>query len=100
VHAASIGEAIQQWDIRVSNNEDVHQLFRAAPGGVPTQVAFSQSRRWKEVDLDRENGVIRRVENAFSRDGGLAVLKGNIALDGCIVKTAGVDESILKFSGP
>ena len=100
VHAPSIGEAIRQWDIRVSNNEDVHQLFRAAPGGVPTQVAFSQSRRWKEVDLDRENGVIRRVENAFSRDGGLAVLKGNIALDGCIVKTAGVDESILKFSGP
>ncbi|GGA58451.1 dihydroxy-acid dehydratase [Nitratireductor aestuarii] len=100
VHTASLGEAIAKWDIRVSNSEQVHQLFRAAPGGVPTQVAFSQNRRWAEVDLDREKGVIRRVENAFSKDGGLAVLKGNIALDGCIVKTAGVDESILKFSGP
>jgi len=100
VHAATIGEAISKWDIRVSNSDQVHQLFRAAPGGVPTQTAFSQNRRWSEVDLDRENGVIRRVENAFSKDGGLAVLKGNIALDGCIVKTAGVDESILKFSGP
>lgn len=100
VHAPSIGHAIQQWDIRTSNDEDVHNLFRAAPGGVPTQVAFSQERRWKEVDLDRSNGVIRQAANAFSHDGGLAVLKGNIALDGCIVKTAGVDESILKFSGP
>jgi len=100
VHTGSLGEAIAKWDIRVSNSEQVHQLFRAAPGGVPTQVAFSQNRRWAEVDLDREKGVIRRVENAFSKDGGLAVLKGNIALDGCIVKTAGVDESILKFSGP
>jgi dihydroxy-acid dehydratase len=100
VHTPTIGDAIQQWDIRTSNDEDVHNLFRAAPGGVPTQVAFSQERRWKEVDLDRANGVIRQAQNAFSQDGGLAVLKGNIALDGCIVKTAGVDESILKFSGP
>ncbi len=67
---------------------------------MPTQVAFSQDRRWDELDLDRENGVIRSVEHPFSKDGGLAVLKGNLALDGCIVKTAGVDESILKFSGP
>src|SRR5690606_3423222 len=96
----SIGHAIQQWDIRTSNDENVHNLFRAAPGGVPTQVAFSQERRWKEVDLDRANGVIRQAANAFSHDGGLAVLKGNIALDGCIVKPAAVDESFLKFSGP
>ena len=72
----------------------------AAPGGVPTQVAFSQDRRWDELDLDREKGVIRNAEHPFSKDGGLAVLKGNIALDGCVVKTAGVDESILKFTGP
>ena len=75
-------------------------FFSAAPGGVPTQVAFSQSARWNELDLDREKGVIRDAQHPFSKDGGLAVLKGNIALDGCIVKTAGVDESILKFSGP
>ena len=72
----------------------------AAPGGVPTQVAFSQDRRWDALDLDRETGVIRSAEHPFSKDGGLAVLKGNLAPDGCIVKTAGVDESILKFSGP
>jgi dihydroxy-acid dehydratase len=83
-----------------SPSESVQTFFRAAPGGVPTQVAFSQDRRWKELDLDREGGVIRSVEHAFSKDGGLAVLKGNLALDGCIVKTAGVDESILVFSGP
>ena len=74
-------------------------FFRAAPGGVPTQVAFSQDQRYPELDLDRSGGVIRNVEHAFSKDGGLAVLYGNIAADGCIVKTAGVDESIWKFSG-
>jgi len=100
VHAPTIGDAIRKWDIRLTNDEQVRQFYRAAPGGVPTQVAFSHNNRWKELDLDREKGVIRRIENAFSKDGGLAVLKGNIALDGCIVKTAGVDESILKFSGP
>jgi dihydroxy-acid dehydratase len=78
----------------------VQTFFKAAPGGVPTQVAFSQERRWADLDTDREKGVIRSAEHPFSKDGGLAVLKGNIALDGCIVKTAGVDESILKFSGP
>jgi dihydroxy-acid dehydratase len=78
----------------------VQTFFKAAPGGVPTQTAFSQSRRWEELDTDREHGVIRSREHAFSQDGGLAVLSGNVALDGCIVKTAGVDESILKFSGP
>jgi dihydroxy-acid dehydratase len=100
VHSASIGEAIDRWDISRSKSESVRHFFLAAPGGVPTQVAFSQDRRWDDLDLDRENGVIRSAAHPFSRDGGLAVLKGNIALDGCVVKTAGVDESILKFSGP
>ncbi|BCH59488.1 dihydroxy-acid dehydratase [Agrobacterium vitis] len=100
VHAPTLGDAIDRWDITRTNSESVREFFRAAPGGVPTQVAFSQSSRWDELDMDRENGVIRSVEKPFSKDGGLAVLKGNIALDGCIVKTAGVDESILKFTGP
>ncbi|MUO77563.1 dihydroxy-acid dehydratase [Agrobacterium vitis] len=100
VHAPTLGDAIDRWDITRTTSESVREFFRAAPGGVPTQVAFSQSSRWDELDMDRENGVIRSVEKPFSKDGGLAVLKGNIALDGCIVKTAGVDESILKFTGP
>jgi dihydroxy-acid dehydratase len=100
VHAPSMKEALARWDIRQTNSEAVHNFYRAAPGGVPTQVAFSQDRRWDEVDLDRTDGVIRDAENAFSKDGGLAVLSGNIAIDGCIVKTAGVDDSILKFAGP
>jgi dihydroxy-acid dehydratase len=100
VHSATLGEAIARWDVQVANSEAVHTFYRAAPGGVPTQVAFSQNRRWDALDLDREAGVIRDVEHAFSKDGGLAVLKGNLAEDGCIVKTAGVDESILKFAGP
>ncbi|MBZ9937399.1 dihydroxy-acid dehydratase [Mesorhizobium sp. BR1-1-16] len=100
VHARTLGEAIQRWDIRQTNSDSVREFFRAAPGGVPTQVAFSQSSRWDDLDLDREAGAIRDVENAFSKDGGLAVLKGNLAPNGAIVKTAGVDESILKFTGP
>jgi len=100
IHATSIGDAIDRWDVRRVASDTVHDFYRAAPGGVPSQEAFSQDRRWKELDLDREAGVIRGAEHPFSADGGLAVLKGNIALDGCIVKTAGVDESILKFSGP
>jgi dihydroxy-acid dehydratase len=100
VHARSLGAAMDQWDISRTNDPAVQEFFKAAPGGVPTQVAFSQAQRWEELDTDRENGVIRSAEHAFSQDGGLAVLSGNIALDGCIVKTAGVDESILKFSGP
>ncbi|MFC6487132.1 dihydroxy-acid dehydratase [Nitratireductor sp. GCM10026969] len=100
VHAASIGEAIERWDVRRTTGEKVHTFYRAAPGGVPTQQAFSQERRWETLDLDRETGAIRDVPHAFSKDGGLAVLKGNLAPDGCIVKTAGVDESILKFAGP
>lgn len=99
VHSPTIGDAIDKWDITVSSSNVVREFYSAAPGGVPTQVAFSQDRRWESLDTDRENGVIRSKEHAFSQDGGLAVLYGNIALDGCIVKTAGVDESILKFSG-
>jgi dihydroxy-acid dehydratase len=100
VHAATLGDAIDRWDITRTNSDAVREFYRAAPGGVPTQVAFSQSERWEELDTDREAGVIRSVEHPFSKDGGLAVLYGNLAVDGCIVKTAGVDESILKFSGP
>jgi dihydroxy-acid dehydratase len=100
VHSRTLGDALNQWDIKRTNSASVQEFFKAAPGGVPTQVAFSQERRWDELDLDREGGVIRNKENAFSQDGGLAVLYGNIARDGCIVKTAGVDESILKFTGP
>jgi dihydroxy-acid dehydratase len=99
VHAATIGDAIDRWDIAGSPSETAKSLFSAAPGGIPTQTAFSQEARWKSLDTDRENGVIRNRANAFSQDGGLAVLSGNIALEGCIVKTAGVDDSILKFSG-
>ncbi|WP_284125650.1 dihydroxy-acid dehydratase [Parerythrobacter aestuarii] len=100
VHSPTMGDALDDWDISRTQNNKVHEFFAAAPGGVPTQVAFSQSARWESLDLDRENGVIRSPEHAFSQDGGLAVLYGNIAEDGCIVKTAGVDESILTFSGP
>ena len=100
VHARTLGDALNQWDIKRTNDPAVQKFFKAAPGGVPTQTAFSQERRWEELDSDRENGVIRSKEHAFSQDGGLAVLYGNIALDGCIVKTAGVDDSILKFTGP
>jgi dihydroxy-acid dehydratase len=100
VHAPSLRAAIDRWDISRTNSDSVREFFLAAPGGVPSQTAFSQSRRWDSLDTDREKGVIRSKAHAFSQDGGLAVLFGNIALDGCIVKTAGVDESILKFSGP
>ncbi|KPF44694.1 dihydroxy-acid dehydratase [Rhizobium sp. AAP43] len=100
VHAETLGHAIDRWDITRTNSETVREFFKAAPGGVRTTQAFSQSSRWDDLDTDGETGVIRSVEHPFSKDGGLAVLKGNIALDGCIVKTAGVDESILKFTGP
>ncbi|MBO0345117.1 dihydroxy-acid dehydratase [Roseibium limicola] len=100
VHSTTMKEALARWDIRQTNSESVHNFYKAAPGGVPTQVAFSQERRWDELDLDRKSGVIREGAHAYSKDGGLAVLYGNIALDGCVVKTAGVDESILKFNGP
>ncbi len=100
VHAPSIGEAIELWDVRRTDDAERRDFFRAAPGGVPTTVAFSQSKRYPDLDLDREAGCIRDAAHAFSREGGLAVLYGNIAEEGCVVKTAGVDESILRFSGP
>ncbi len=100
VHSDSMGEAIQKWDVVTANDAAVDEFYRAAPGGVRTTQAFSTKNRYKELDRDRKAGVIRASEHAFSKDGGLAVLYGNLAEDGCIVKTAGVDESILKFSGP
>jgi dihydroxy-acid dehydratase len=99
VHSASMGEALAKWDIITTQDEEVKKFYRAAPGGISTTIAFSQSMLWPELDDDRENGCIRNKEHAYSQDGGLAVLYGNIALDGCIVKTAGVDDSILKFTG-
>ena len=100
VHSTSLGDALDRWDISRTKSESVRTFFKAAPGNVPTQQAFSQDRRFEEVDTDRAKGCIRDVDHAFSKDGGLAVLTGNLAVDGCIVKTAGVDESILKFEGP
>ena len=100
VHSKTMAEALEKYDVSRSADEAVRQFYRAGPGGVPTQVAFSQDKRWPDLDLDRAAGCIRDKEHAYSQDGGLAVLHGNLALDGCIVKTAGVDESILKFSGP
>ncbi|MFW9615351.1 dihydroxy-acid dehydratase [Aquabacterium sp.] len=99
VHSPTMADAIAKWDVTVTNDEAVHNFYKAAPGGIPTQVAFSQDSRWKALDLDREKGVIRSKTHAFTADGGLAVLYGNIAEKGCIVKTAGVDESIWKFTG-
>jgi dihydroxy-acid dehydratase len=100
VHAPSLEAALAKWDIKRNGSDELKNFFRASPGGVPTQEAFSQSRRYEALDDDRATGVIRDAEHAFSRDGGLAVLFGNLAEDGAIVKTAGVDASILKFSGP
>ncbi|MBP0617167.1 dihydroxy-acid dehydratase [Jiella mangrovi] len=100
VHAESLADALDRWDVMRTQSTTVHDFYRAAPGGVPTQTAFSQERRWDDLDLDREAGAIRNAEHAFSKDGGLAVLYGNLAEEGCIVKTAGVDASILTFSGP
>jgi dihydroxy-acid dehydratase len=99
VHAKTMGDALAQWDITGNVSEDVQTFFRAGPAGIPTQVAFSQSTRWPSLDTDRDSGVIRCKESAFSQEGGLAVLYGNIAPKGCIVKTAGVDDSILVFTG-
>jgi dihydroxy-acid dehydratase len=100
VHSPTLDDALDRWDIRRTASEKVRTFFKAAPGNVPTQVAFSQARRFEELDTDRAVGCIRDVEHAFSKDGGLAVLSGNLAVDGCIVKTAGVDASILTFEGP
>ncbi|SED71820.1 dihydroxyacid dehydratase [Rhizobiales bacterium GAS188] len=100
VHEKSLAEALERWDVRRSSSDSVRTFYRAAPGGIPTTIAFSQERRYDEVDTDRVKGALRDAEHAFSRDGGLAVLYGNLATEGCIVKTAGVDASILTFSGP
>ena len=99
VHARTLGEAIAQWDIATVDDEAVSTFYKAGPAGIPTQVAFSQSTRWPTLDDDRAEGCIRSVAHAYSQEGGLAVLHGNIAPDGCVVKTAGVDESIHVFEG-
>jgi dihydroxy-acid dehydratase len=100
VHSATLGEAIEQHDIRRNPTPEVKEFYRAAPGGIRTTEAFSQNSRYPELDLDRAHGAIHDLEHAFSKDGGLAVLYGNIARDGSIVKTAGVDASLLTFNGP
>ena len=99
VHSETLEDAISKYDITSTQDENIKNFFRAAPGGVRTTEAFSQNKLWPTLDNDRENGCIRNIKNAYSADGGLAVLYGNIALEGCIVKTAGVDEEILKFKG-
>ena len=100
VHSKTMGEALSKWDIVQTRDAAVHKFFSAGPAGIPTQTAFSQDTRWPSLDIDREGGCIRSLDNAYSTEGGLAVLFGNIAIDGCVVKTSGVDESILVFSGP
>ena len=100
VYSATMKDALDEWDIMRNPSPEVVEFYKAGPGGIPTQVAFSQATRWPTLDGDRANGCIRSLENAFSLEGGLAVLFGNIALDGCVVKSAGVDESILVFEGP
>ena len=100
VHSETLSAALAEWSVCDSSAESVHTFYKAGPGNVPTQQAFSQEKRWPELDLDRASGCIRDMEHAYSNEGGLAVLFGNIAEDGCVVKTAGVDDSNLKFSGP
>ncbi len=99
VHAPSLSAALEKWDIATSDAPQLHNFFKAAPGNVPTQQAFSQDKRWDTLDIDREGGCIRSMEHAYSNEGGLAVLYGNIALEGCVVKTAGVDDDNLIFNG-
>ena len=101
VHSETMAHALDQWDImRPTATDEAKHFFLAGPAGIPTQQAFSQSTRWPSLDTDRENGCIRSIDNAYSSEGGLAVLFGNLAEAGCIMKTAGVDEEIWKFSGP
>ena len=100
IHAKTLGEALEQWDIMRKPSPEVQNFYKAGPAGIPTQVAFSQSTRWPSLDTDRAEGCIRSVGHAFSQEGGLAVLVGNIAPDGCVVKTAGVDDALLVFEGP
>ncbi|HBN15980.1 MAG TPA: dihydroxy-acid dehydratase, partial [Pseudohongiella sp.] len=100
VHAPTMKDALDQWDIARNPSEEVKTFYMAGPGGIPTQVAFSQDARWESLDTDRAQGCIRSYENAFSKEGGLAVLFGNLAENGCVVKTAGVDDSLMVFEGP
>ncbi|HZX38802.1 MAG TPA: dihydroxy-acid dehydratase, partial [Streptomyces sp.] len=101
VHSPSLADWLKTWDVRGgSPSAEAVELWHAAPGCVRSATAFSQSERWDSLDVDAENGCIRSVEHAYSKDGGLAVLKGNLAVDGAVVKTAGVDESIWTFEGP
>jgi len=100
VHSATMQQAFDKWDIMQTSSDAVKDFYMAGPAGIPTQQAFSQDCRWDSLDDDREGGCIRSLEHAFSLEGGLAVLYGNIAADGCVVKTSGVDESILVFEGP
>ena len=100
VHQPTLGAALDHWDLLRTQDQQVQHRYLAAPGGVPTQTAFSQNRQWPSLDTDRQQGCIRDIAHAYSQEGGLAVLYGNIAEQGCIVKTAGVDASILVFSGP
>jgi len=100
VHAKTMKDALDQWDIARNPSDAVKTFYMAGPAGIPTQTAFSQNTRWPSLDTDRAEGCIRSFEHAFSKEGGLAVLRGNIALDGCVVKTAGVDDALLVFEGP
>jgi dihydroxy-acid dehydratase len=100
VHAPTMKDALDQWDIMRNPSPEVQKFYRAGPAGKPTQTAFSQSTRWPSLDMDRAEGCIRSGEHAFSQEGGLAVLVGNIALNGCVVKTAGVDDALMVFEGP
>ena len=100
VHSESLKKALDKWDVMVTHDEKVNEFYKAGPAGIPTQTAFSQSTRWPSIDADRATGCIRSIENAYSEEGGLAILTGNLAPDGCVVKTAGVDESIHIFEGP
>ncbi|WP_415878728.1 dihydroxy-acid dehydratase [Methylomonas sp. TEB] len=99
VHAKTLGDALAQWDITANPDDAVKTFYMAGPAGIPTQVAFSQNTRWPSLDTDRAAGCIRSIDHAFSQEGGLAVLHGNIAVDGCVIKTAGVDDSLLVFEG-
>jgi dihydroxy-acid dehydratase len=100
VHSKTLKEALDTWDVARNPSEEVQTFYKAGPAGIPTQVAFSQATRWPSLDVDRAEGCIRSGDHAFSQEGGLAVLTGNIALNGCVVKTAGVDDSLMVFEGP
>ncbi len=100
VHARTLGEALDQWDVMRQPSPEVRTFYMAGPAGRPSQVAFSQSCRWPSLDTDRADGCIRSIDHAYSQEGGLAVLVGNIARDGCVVKTAGVDDALMVFEGP